>query len=178
MKCTPLPGFHMNCTAPSRGGAGVVQSGAPPPRRAWSPPSTEPQARADDDGRLTMSISAHAARRSPPRPSSDFPLLSPTFHSSCPKSCFMLYIMWVFGDRASGAKDGVDNARRHAEPAARSPRLAWPLTIMPRVTPSALDEGASAPLYRRCLTRRLSMSVRSQTCYSIKSERAYEFFPC
>ena len=44
-------------------GSGAV--GAPPPRRAVEP-STEPQARASgivrDDGRLAMSISAHAAR--------------------------------------------------------------------------------------------------------------------
>ena len=50
----------------------------------------------------------------------------------------------------AGAKLGVDNARRHAEPAARSPRHAWPLTIMPRVTPSALDEGRARRPYRRC----------------------------
>ena len=60
-KCTPPPGFHMRCTLPR--GSGAV--GAPPPRRAVEP-STEPQARASgivrDDGRLAMSISAHAAR--------------------------------------------------------------------------------------------------------------------
>ena len=59
----------MNCTAPESGWCGSGAVGAPPPRRAVEP-STEPQAgsrrRASgivrDDGRLAMSISAHAAR--------------------------------------------------------------------------------------------------------------------
>ena len=46
MKCTPPPGFHMNCTAPSRGwcGSGAVRRTSAAPSVE---PSTEPQARAD-----------------------------------------------------------------------------------------------------------------------------------